>query len=306
MSPQPRLEERVAEHAVGLGRPVQVLHARIEHAGIDQAGRDGGFADALDHRGERLPGEAVDELGPARVDVHHAGRDADRVEACVPQERIELPADERVATRHPLQLDQAVDRLLGRGAVGMKVGRSVVALDHGDGAAGTEQPAKNRQRLDRPGQVFQDEADEDVVERPVGEGQGEDVRLPELHVGQPRKAGPALSLGERVRGDVDRHESRTRALPGQGDRLRADAAAHFEDDAPGGVSGVGVQQLDQRAGLIMQALVLPRVVAVHVLVAHVVTKPHGLSPAVPWTPCPSKTYAPSRREPVTPPPSWRR
>src|SRR6266516_3424840 len=75
----------------------------------------------------------------------------------------------------------------------MKVGRSVVALDHRDGAAGPEQSAQNRQRLDRPGQVFQDETDEDVVERPVGEGQGEDVRLPELHVGQPRDVGPGLS-----------------------------------------------------------------------------------------------------------------
>jgi hypothetical protein len=165
---------------------------------------------------------------------------------------------------------------------------------------------RNPQRLDRPGEVLQDEADEDVVEAAVGEGQGEDVRLPELDVGQPRKVGPALSLGERVRVHVDRHESCTGALPGQGERLGTDAAAHFEDDAPGGVSGVGVQQPDQRAGLIMQALVLPRVVAVHVRLAHVVTKPHGLSPAVRWTPCPSKTYALSRCEPVTPLPSWRR
>jgi hypothetical protein len=31
-----------------------------------------------------------------------------------------------------------------RGAVGMKVGRSVIALENGDGTTGSEQPAENR------------------------------------------------------------------------------------------------------------------------------------------------------------------
>ncbi len=34
-----------------------------------------------------------------------------------------------------------------RGAVGMKVGRSVIALDNGDGTTGSEQPAENRRAL---------------------------------------------------------------------------------------------------------------------------------------------------------------
>jgi hypothetical protein len=285
---------------------VQVPHARIECLGPDQAGRDGGFADAVDHRGERPPGETVDQIGTARVDVHHPRRDADRFEACLPQQGIDLSADERIATRLPLQLDLAVDRRLGRCAVRVEVGGSVVALDHGDRAAWPEQPAKNRQRLDRPGEVFQDETDEHVVKGPGGEGQREDVRLPELHIDQPGEAGHAPGLGQRVRGDVDRHEPRTRASPGQGERLRADPAPRLEHDAPGGVSGVGVQQLDERPGLIVQARVFLRVIAVHVREAHALTKPHGLSPAVGWTPCPSKTCARSRPERVTRPPNWLR
>lgn len=123
----------------------------------------------------------------------------------------------------------------------MEVGRSVIALDNGDGATGPEQPVENRQGLDRPREVLQDEADEDVVEGLGAEGQGEDVRLPEPHVGESRPVGPSPGFGERVRGDVDRGEPSVRASLRQGDRLSPDAAPGLEHRAPGWVGGVGVQ-----------------------------------------------------------------
>jgi hypothetical protein len=39
---------------------VEICDPRIEGLRLDQICRDRGFANALDHRGEGLPGEAVD------------------------------------------------------------------------------------------------------------------------------------------------------------------------------------------------------------------------------------------------------
>ena len=110
----------------------------------------------------------------------------------------------------------------------------MIALDHGDGAAGPQQPLENRQRLDRPREVLQDETDENVVEGLGIEGQGEDVRLPELHVGESGPVGPSPGFGDRLCGEIDRRESRIRTPLGQGDRLGADAAPNLEHPAPAG------------------------------------------------------------------------
>jgi hypothetical protein len=144
----------------------------------------------------------------------------------------------------------------------------MVALDHGDRATGPEQPTENRQRFNRLREVLENEADENMVERLGREGQSEDVGLPELHVGESGGVGPPLGFGERVCGEINRHESSIWAAPGERDRLGADAASGFEHEAPARVCGVGVQQLDQRSGLILQALVLPRVITGHIRFAH--------------------------------------
>lgn len=57
----------------------------------------------------------------------------------------------------------------------MEVSRSVIALDYGDGAAGPEQLVQNRQRINGMRKVFQDEADENMVEGLRVERQGEDI-----------------------------------------------------------------------------------------------------------------------------------
>src|SRR5690606_18378415 len=131
-------EKRIAEHTVGRGGAIQVTHALVEALRFRKPGREGGLAHALDHGREGAAGEALDELRAARVDVHHARRDAHRVEARLDEKRIQLAADERVAARTALQLDLAVDRLARSRALRMKVRGAVVAFDHGDGAAWTQ------------------------------------------------------------------------------------------------------------------------------------------------------------------------
>lgn len=92
--------------------------------------------------------------------------------------------------------------------------------------------------------------------------------MAELHVGEPRPVGPSLRFDDRICRDVDRHEASVWASLGQSDRLGTDAAPSLEHRAPAGVDGVGVQQVDQRSGLSLQALVLARLIAVYVDVTH--------------------------------------
>src|SRR5260370_31580297 len=60
------LEERVAEDAVRLSRPVKISNPCIEGFGIGDTGRNRGFANAFDHPRKPPPGKAVDQVGPAR------------------------------------------------------------------------------------------------------------------------------------------------------------------------------------------------------------------------------------------------
>jgi hypothetical protein len=55
--------------------------------------------------------------------------------------------------------------------------------------------------------VLQDKANENVVEGFWGEGQGEDIRLLELHIGDSRRVRRPFGLRYRVRGDINRRES---------------------------------------------------------------------------------------------------
>src|SRR5213079_380458 len=74
------LEERVGEGPVPLGRAIEVADAALPRDVVDEPAGDRLVADALHHRGERPLREAVHEVRPARVHVHHAGRDLDVVQ----------------------------------------------------------------------------------------------------------------------------------------------------------------------------------------------------------------------------------
>src|SRR4029077_19166828 len=117
-------------------------------------------ANALDHCGKRLPGKTVDEVGSARIYIHHARRYVNCFQTRLDHKWVELPANQGIASRQPLQLDQTLDRHTGCAAVRVEVSRSVVTLNYGHGAARPEQPVENRQRLSRPRQMLQDETNE--------------------------------------------------------------------------------------------------------------------------------------------------
>jgi glutamate-1-semialdehyde 2,1-aminomutase len=102
----------------------------------------------------------------------------------------------------------------------------------------------------------------------VSEGEVEDVRLSELHVSQACLLDPAPGFRQRVCGDVDRRESRLGAPLSQCHGLGTDTAPYLEHLAPAWICGVGVQQVHQRSGLVLQALVLTLVIAVHIRLAH--------------------------------------
>ena len=169
---------------------------------------------------------------------------------------------------------------MGRGAVGMEVRRAVVTLDDRDRAAGRSS-VRSAQRLDRPRQVLEHEAHEDVVERIGRERQVEDVGLEELDVGQPASTRCAAAIDS---GETSMEVKRASGLlRDERDRLRADAASGLEHPAARPDTGVVVQQLDQRAGLIVQAFALALVVAVDVRVGHAF--PVNMSGPVPSATC---------------------
>jgi hypothetical protein len=192
----------------------------------------------------------------------------DVLEARSEQQRIDLAADQRVATGLALERDLALDRLAGGGAVGMEVRRPVIALDHRDRAARLEQALERGKRLDGLGEVLEHEADEDMVERTRRERQREDVSLRGLHVRVPGGAHAPLGLGRRLGGEVDGDEVRVRAALCQRHGLRPDAATGFEDARAGGVGRVAVQEFHKRPGLIVQPFALSRVIPVDVGPTH--------------------------------------
>ena len=99
---------------------------------------------------------------------------------------------------------------------------------------------------------------------------------------------PGDSVGgddERVGRDVDRDDVRLGVAGGQGDRLGADAAAQLENMRPGGEVGVGVQEVGECTGLVVEALPFAGLVAVdvsrHVVTLHVRRNSHHPDPSRP-------------------------
>src|ERR1039458_665873 len=123
-----RLEERVAERPVGLRGPVQVLDPRRPARRVHQPLADSLLADPLDHGGEGLAREAIDQRRPGRIGVDHAGRNRDIAIAGLHQQRIQLAPDERIAARLPLQIDQALDGPAGMHSVRGGVDRALIPL----------------------------------------------------------------------------------------------------------------------------------------------------------------------------------
>ena len=198
-------------------------------------------------------------------------RDANGVEACLAQERIEFSADHGVSAGPALQFHLTLNRLASRLAVGMKIGRAVIAFDHRNRAAGLQVAFQRPQHLDRPREVLQDEADENVVERLGLVRQVEDVGLLKTDVCDTRGRRFSLRLDKRRRGNIDRGNQSLRAVLRERNGLCPHAAAGFQDTAARRIRGIGVQQLNQRRGLVLQPQVFAMIVAVDVGAIHILS-----------------------------------
>ncbi len=86
-----------------------------------------------------VPRVKFDECGAVGVRVDGAGPDGDVAVAGAGEERVQFAADERVAAACGLEAHLAVDGGVGMGRVGVEEGRSVVAFDDGECAAGAQQ-----------------------------------------------------------------------------------------------------------------------------------------------------------------------
>jgi hypothetical protein len=86
-------------------------------------------------------------------------RDPNGFETGLDQQRIELTSNQCIAACMPLQVNEALNCGVGCRTVRIEVGRSVITLDHGDCASSAEQVLENRQRLQRPREMFEDKAD---------------------------------------------------------------------------------------------------------------------------------------------------
>lgn len=207
-------------------------------------------------------------MRPARVHVDHPRRDAHVRVAGLPQQRIDRAADVRVAARRALQRHLTLDRRARRLTVRVEVRGDVIPFDDRDRPAGLHERPEPDERVDRPREVLQHEADEHVVERGRRERQRVDVGPLEAHVGDPRRGHVRPRVVQRGGRDVDRGESRAGTGARERDRLRPDAAAGFEHEAAVGIRGVAVEQFHERVGLVLQPDARTLVVTVDVRGAH--------------------------------------
>jgi len=113
-------------------------------------------------------------------------------------------------------------------------------------------------------QVLENEADEDMIERPLRERISAEIPPADGHVA--KRGGPdhRTGLRHRVRADVHAEDAGIGAAPCELHGLRADAAAGFQDQAAVVEAGVVMKQLGQRRRLVAQALALQPAVAVDV------------------------------------------
>src|SRR6266516_7579738 len=152
------LEERIVEGPAVVGGPAQVGDSLVPAGLADEVGRKRVVPDGFDHGRERVAGEAADEGRAGLVRVYRPRADNDIAVSGVGEQRLQLPAEQRVAAGGGLEPDQAVDRRAGMSAVRVEEGRPMVALDHRDSATRPEHSPKPGQRPRRVRQVLKDEA----------------------------------------------------------------------------------------------------------------------------------------------------
>jgi len=244
-----RLDEGVPEDAVRLGRPAKLLDPLLPVARLHEAQRKDSVASSLDHRDEGLLDEPFHPLRSAPVRADHARRRRDRREPSGGEEGKEPAPDQRIAAGSRLHLDEALDRPSRRGAIRIEERRPVIALDDGDASAGPEARPEARQSPARIRQMFEHEADEDVIEALCGKGQVEDVGPLKRGIANSSLARAGFCARQRFRREIDACELRLGAVPGEGHGLRSHPATGLQHRGAGRIPRAPVEQLGERARL---------------------------------------------------------
>src|SRR5437773_6591389 len=250
------LEKGVAEHAIGFCRTIKIADPRIECRGIDDAGGECLLPYGFNHPRERFPSETVDQIRRRRVDVDDAWGHARRLIARLHEQRIQLPADTGIPAGPPLELHLTRDRPVRDLGVRMEVGGAVISLEHGDTTTGLEQVFHQQQRCDGIGEVFEDKADEYVIERLCFERQRIQIGVQKLDIQQAGSCDAFDRARERCGRMIECDDLRPWTIAGETDRLRSSAAADLEHATAGREPGIPMEQANDRRSLRQQALAL--------------------------------------------------
>src|SRR3989441_1282231 len=258
------LEEGVAEHAIGFCRAIEIADPCIECRGIDDAGRECLLPHGFDHPRERFPRETVDQIRCCRVDVDDSWCHARRVIACLHEQRKQLPADTGIPAGPPLELHLTPDRPARDRGVRIEVRGTVISLEDRDGPTGLEQLLHQPQRCDGIGEVFEDKADEHVIEGLCFERQRKQIRVQKLDIRQAGRRDAFDRARERCGRMIECDDLRAWTIAGETDRLRAGAAADLEHATAGLKPGIPMEQANDRSSLLQQTLAFALTVSMDV------------------------------------------
>ena len=170
------LEERVTEGPVLFGGSVKVRYPSLPILDVDQPKLERPLPYSLHHGRERIPREALNQPGAARIRIDQFGNHMNVPKTHGNKERIQPTTDQRVAPSSRLEIIQTLDDSTGEGAVRVKAGGAVIALDHSNGPAGLDRRSQPGECLVRIREVFKDKAYKGVVEGRRPEGEIEYVR----------------------------------------------------------------------------------------------------------------------------------
>src|SRR2546426_5014031 len=250
------LEEGVAEHAIGFCRTIEIADPGIECRGIDDTGRECLLPYGFYHPRERFPRETVYQIRCCPVNVDDSWYHARRAKARFHEHRIQLPADTSISAGPPLQFHLARDRPVRDLGVRMEVCGAVISLEDRDGATGLEHLFHQLQRRDWIGEVFENKADEYVIERLRFERQRRQIRVQKLDIRQAGRSGAFDRARERCSRMIECDDVRAGTIARETDRLRAGAAADLEHATAGRKPGIRMKQANDRGSLRQQTLAL--------------------------------------------------
>src|SRR3989441_6203229 len=161
----------------------------------------------------------------------------------------------------------------------MEVRGTVISLEDGDGSTGLEQLLHQLQRCDWIGEVFEDKADEYLIEGLCFKRQRIEIRVQELDIRQAGRCDAFDRARERCGRMIECDDPRARTIAGETDRLRAGAAADLEHATAGRKPGIPMEQANDRGSLRQQTLALALAVPMDV---HTRKSSAGMTPAS-WT-----------------------